>query len=622
MKESKHKGIVLLCLLCLSAALVESLPDQGIWDFSITQPDEYVGVSKSLYKGSDIIIKVTCGSDHTNISVGWMIRQTPCWNEYLALENQAGRNSNLSYIYDNPQYLPSAVPQPYYNSTWFYVYPERPFACDAVVLPEVKINPDDGTVSIPATSTDSDTGDAPSTKAKSGDGEQSSAAAGDGDQSAAGTSGGNQKSAAASAGDQSAKPAGDSGGDGNKQKPTKKAARVQRAAASGGSPAHRQMQAPADGIFLLVVHVTSLEPRLPPTPLNVTVHIEMKADYGYLSAADWPNLPFYSVMCAVYVLYGLGWLVVCARQWRELLRIQFWIGGVIAMGMLEKAVFLAEYESVNRTGHSVWGAVVFAELVSCAKRALARMLVIIVSLGFGITKPRLGPLLHRIMAVGLLFFMFASIESCTRALRPKNDLSGGTLGTSVVLALLDSGICWWVFSALLNTTRTLRLRRNEVKLTLYRHFTNTLILAVLASVGFMVWMVRFHRTAGCLRQWKNLWADEACWHVLFSIILLVIMLLWRPTNNNQRYAFTPLLDAGDEDEEDELFRSDAYHDLKMRSRGQSSPGDSHNRRSRNNSDDDLKWVEDNIPASMEPALPAMDSDEEVMQAKFEISKMQ
>jgi len=164
-----------------------------------------------------------------------------------------------------------------------------------------------------------------------------------------------------------------------------------------------------------------------------------------------------------------------------------------------------------------------------------------------------------------------------------------------------------------------------VKLTLYRHFTNTLMLSVLASVGFMVWSVKFHRAVGCLRQWKNLWADEACWHVLFSIILLVIMLLWRPTNNNQRYAFTPLLDAGDEDEEDELFRSDAYHDLKMRSRGQSSPGEGGRsaRRSRHNSDDDLKWVEDNIPASMsETALPIVDSDEEVMQAKFEISKMQ
>ncbi|XP_037080065.1 LOW QUALITY PROTEIN: transmembrane protein 87A-like [Pollicipes pollicipes] len=400
--------------------------------------------------------------------------------------------------------------------------------------------------------------------------------------------------------------------------------RAEQVVAAATAP-HRQIRAPGDGIFLLVVHVAGRDQAASPRPLNVTVHLEMRGAHGYLSAADWPYLPFYSVMCAVYVLYGLGWLVVCSRQWRELLRIQFWIGGVIAIGMLEKAVFLAEYESVNRTGRSVWGAVVFAEIVSCAKRALARMLVIIVSLGFGITKPRLGPLLHRVMAVGFIFFMFASIESCTRALRPKNDMSGGTLGTSVVLALLDSGICWWVFSALLSTTRTLRLRRNEVKLTLYRHFTNTLMLSVLASVGFMVWSVKFHRTVGCLRQWKNLWADEACWHILFSMILLVIMLLWRPTNNNQRYAFTPLLDAGDEDEEDELFRSDAYHDLKLRSRGQSSPSGSraNSRRSRNDSDEDLKWVEDNIPASLsETALPVVDSDEEVMQAKFEISKMQ
>ncbi len=35
---------------------------------------------------------------------------------------------------------------------------------------------------------------------------------------------------------------------------------------------------------------------------------------------------------------------------------------------------------------TVRGAVVFAELVSCLKRTLARMLVVIVSLGFGIVK--------------------------------------------------------------------------------------------------------------------------------------------------------------------------------------------------------------------------------------------
>ena len=44
-------------------------------------------------------------------------------------------------------------------------------------------------------------------------------------------------------------------------------------------------------------------------------------------------------------------------------------------------------------------------------------------------------------------------------------------------------------------------------------------------------------------DWRDLWVDEAFWHLLFSILLLCIMILWTPSKNNQRYAFTPLLDA-------------------------------------------------------------------------------
>jgi len=104
----------------------------------------------------------------------------------------------------------------------------------------------------------------------------------------------------------------------------------------------------------------------------------------------------------------MAWLIVSFLQWRELLRIQFWISGVILLGMLEKvsmawlfiiplwfsnteifrvqALFYAEYQELNSQGYSMRSAVLFAELVSCAKRTLARMLVVIVSLGFGIVK--------------------------------------------------------------------------------------------------------------------------------------------------------------------------------------------------------------------------------------------
>ena len=93
---------------------------------------------------------------------------------------------------------------------------------------------------------------------------------------------------------------------------------------------------------------------------------------GFLSITDWPLLPFYAVMCSVYVLLGLAWLIVCSLHWREILRIQFWIGGVLLLGMLEKAMFTAEYQNINNSGQATEGLILAAEVVSCAKRTLAR----------------------------------------------------------------------------------------------------------------------------------------------------------------------------------------------------------------------------------------------------------
>lgn len=105
--------------------------------------------------------------------------------------------------------------------------------------------------------------------------------------------------------------------------------------------------------------------------------------------------------------------------------------------MLEKAMFLAEYENVNLTGEPTNALILAAEVTSCAKRTLARMLVVIVSLGFGIVKPRLGPTLHRVLGVGLVYFLTASTEAYLRIMRPKNDLSTTTMIVGIPLAIID-----------------------------------------------------------------------------------------------------------------------------------------------------------------------------------------
>ena len=71
------------------------------------------------------------------------------------------------------------------------------------------------------------------------------------------------------------------------------------------------------------------------------------------------------------------------------------------------------------------------------KSTLFRMLVIIVSLGFGIVKPRLGPTLHRIVGIGFLYFIIASTEAVLRVMKPKNDLSSGTMLAGIPLAVID-----------------------------------------------------------------------------------------------------------------------------------------------------------------------------------------
>ncbi|XP_058975876.1 transmembrane protein 87A-like [Musca domestica] len=388
------------------------------------------------------------------------------------------------------------------------------------------------------------------------------------------------------------------------------------------SPTNRPLYTVShDGIYELTITVETKTPEA--AEFSAMVTVEMLGPYGYISATDFPFLPFYGIMCIVYVIFGVIWLGVSFMQWRDLLRIQFWIGGVILLGMLEKAFFYAEYHSVNTSGVSVPGAELTAEFVSCAKRTLARMLVIIMSLGFGIVKPRLGPLLHRVVGVGLLYFLLACVESYLRVMRNKPDIQNELLVASIPLAVLDTGICWWIFTSLVQTTRTLRLRRNMVKLSLYRHFTNTLIFSVIASVIFMLYALRLRKAENCTPGWRNIWIDTAFWHILFSVLLLVIMILWRPTNNNQRYAFTPLLDnpEDEDDEEEDQFVADVYG-VKMRgtnSNGAKTPPS----KTTTNEEDDLRWVEENIPESMaDVTLPALDSDEEIINTKFEVSKMQ
>nr|XP_008267352.1 transmembrane protein 87A isoform X5 [Oryctolagus cuniculus] len=386
---------------------------------------------------------------------------------------------------------------------------------------------------------------------------------------------------------------------------------------------HEPLQTWQDAPYIFIVHIdvsSSKESSRENSLSNLfTMTVEVKGPYEYLTLEDYPLMIFFMVMCIVYVLFGVLWLAWSACYWRDLLRIQFWIGAVIFLGMLEKAVFYAEFQNIRYKGESVQGALILAELLSAVKRSLARTLVIIVSLGYGIVKPRLGVTLHKVVVAGALYLLFSGMEGVLRVTGYfSNSLA---LIVNLALSAIDACIILWIFISLTQTMKLLKLRRNIVKLSLYRHFTNTLILAVAASIVFIIWTTMKFRIVTCQSDWRELWVDDAIWRLLFSMILFVIMVLWRPSANNQRFAFSPLSEEEEEDEQKEPMLKESFEGMKMRSTKQEPNGNSKVNKAQ---EDDLKWVEENVPSSVtDVALPALlDSDEERMITHFERSKME
>uniref|UniRef100_A0A8C6MG10 GOST seven transmembrane domain-containing protein n=1 Tax=Nothobranchius furzeri TaxID=105023 RepID=A0A8C6MG10_NOTFU len=149
--------------------------------------------------------------------------------------------------------------------------------------------------------------------------------------------------------------------------------------------------------------------------------------------------------------------------------------------------------------------------------------------------------------------------------------------------------------------KLLKLRRNVVKLSLFRHFTNTLIFAVIG-------LESSHQSSI-----EELWIEDAFWRLLFSTILLVIMFLWRPSASC--HFFTQIcsfgLQAGGAARvSGSIFFIGFFSSpegMKMRGTKNETNGTAKAPKV----DEDLKWVEENIPSSMaDVALPPLlDSDE-------------
>ncbi|KAL5822312.1 hypothetical protein ACOSQ3_020219 [Xanthoceras sorbifolium] len=260
---------------------------------------------------------------------------------------------------------------------------------------------------------------------------------------------------------------------------------------------------------------------------------------GYLPGRMAPLMNFYCFMSLAFVVLGVFWFSQYARFWREVLPLQNCITLVITLGMFEMALWYFEYAEFNETGVRPMGITAWAVTFGTVKRTVARLIILMVSMGYGVVRPTLGGLTSKVIMLGATFFVASEVLELVENVGAVSDLSGkARLFLVLPVAILDAFFILWIFTSLSATLNKLQARRMMVKLDIYRKFTNALAVAVIVSVGWICYELYFKSIDVYNERWQNAWIIPAFWQVLSFSLLCVICALWAPSQNSTRYAYS------------------------------------------------------------------------------------
>ncbi|GAM27760.1 hypothetical protein SAMD00019534_109360 [Acytostelium subglobosum LB1] len=304
-----------------------------------------------------------------------------------------------------------------------------------------------------------------------------------------------------------------------------------------------------EGVYYLLVLSCDLLSQRNYTNLFITGTTTFMNPYGYLSGEKFPDLYFYLIMSLVYTVVAVFWLVLCWRYRKTLLPLQYWIAAVIALGFLEMLTNYAAFSDTNKTGQFNKASVFFMSFFSTMKDASSRLIVLIVSMGYGIILPVFPRMTkYKIGALTITYIVF-SVSLYYEWLVPQPTSSDRSFTRILVVpvAVLDTIYYWWTCISLLSILSGLALKRQEAKLNTYKYFFYVLAISALITTILIIANLIVHYTKSYDETWKTNWIWDGFWDVNYMVVLCSIIWIWRPSELNPRLGYNELDINDDED---------------------------------------------------------------------------
>jgi hypothetical protein len=126
--------------------------------------------------------------------------------------------------------------------------------------------------------------------------------------------------------------------------------------------------------------------------------------------------------------------------------------------MFEMAFWYFDYAEFSETGIRPTGTTVWAVTFGTIKRTVARLIILIVSMGYGVVRPTLGGLTSKVIMLGGTFFVASEVLELVEHVGAISDLSGkAKLFLVLPAAVLDVFFILWIFTSLSATLNKLQV---------------------------------------------------------------------------------------------------------------------------------------------------------------------
>lgn len=179
---------------------------------------------------------------------------------------------------------------------------------------------------------------------------------------------------------------------------------------------------------------------------------------GYLPGRMAPLMNFYVLMSLAYLLVMVVWFSQYIRFWRDILPIQNWITLVIALGLFEMTLWYFEYLNFNSSGVRPVGITTWVVTVGAIRKTISRLLILSISMGYGVVRPTLGGLTSKVLLLGLTYFLASEMLDIAENVGTINDISGkARLFLVLPDAFLDAFLILWIFTSLSRTLEKLQV---------------------------------------------------------------------------------------------------------------------------------------------------------------------